>query len=172
MGPAGTATNTGATGSGVWTPFLPSGNATVLGPTTILLHDDVLDIVESAEQFDLTTTGVFLEVSLPGFAPGDLNSIRVGGNNYWGVVSGTTIVFYYTPTGGGPPVTVGAQTYVAGDVLQQFYDGVNVRFTLVHPITGPYYSLTTPISLGNSFESLYIGVEAVFTFGLTLYTFL
>lgn len=169
-GTDGTATNTGATGSGVWTPFLPSGNATVLGPTTVLLHDNVLDIVESAEQFDLTTTGVFLETSLPRFVPGDFNNIRVGGNNYWAVVAGTTIVFYYTPTGGGAPVTLVGQTFAAGDVLQQFYDGTNVRFTLVRPTTGPYYSLTTPISLGESSESLYIGMETVNTPGIQ-YTF-
>jgi len=114
---------------------------------------------------------VFLETSLPDFAPGDPNNIRVGGNNYWGVVAGTTIVFNYTPTGGGPPVSLGVQTYIPGDVLQQFYDGTNVRFTLVRPSIGPYYNFTTLISLGKSFELLYIGVETVYTFGLTLYTF-
>ena len=152
-GPTGTRGDTGttgATGLGIWTP-ITSGFATYAqGGTVILDVDDLFspEGVQSSDYIATNTSGIFLNTTLPNLANDDLNTVHVGGEFYYGLLASTNqIEFNYLNAT--VPIPLSTTSYQAGDVLQQFYDGTTVTYTLLRS-NNPYFTISTPLLVGGS----------------------
>jgi len=142
----------------------------VEGTTTIILQDALnQNYVFSSEQYSLDYTGVFLETTLPYLSNGDSNTIAVGGHYYRGLLSSANhITFQYL--NGLSYVSLSTTTYNTDDILQQYYDGQKVTYTLGYAISGNQYFAISTLTAAGLPEFLEFSVLAPANQGNT-YTF-
>ena len=129
------------------------GPVDILDPKSFIINPD--SRVES-DYYSITNAGLFLQTILPDISAGSSDILYAGTSRYYSYLTeSNTITFYdFNNNVVGTP-----QTYDTGDMLQMFFDGVNVTYMLYHTLTlGSYYSVSTPIE-GEIDEYLYIGAE-------------
>lgn len=151
-GATGTTGPTGPTGPALWNIYT-LGSVDILDPKSFIINPN--SHVES-DYYSITNAGLFLQTILPGITPSSTDDLYVGTNRYYGYLThSNTITFYdFNDNIVGTP-----QTYNTGDMLQMFFDGVNVTYMLYDTLsTGIYYSVSTPIT-GGIDEFLYIGTQ-------------
>ena len=151
-GPIGPTGPTGPTGPALWNIY-SFGSVDILSPKSFIINPN--SSVES-DYYSITNAGLFLQTVLPDISAGSTDALYAGASRYYGYLTQSNTIAFYDFND--MPVGI-PQTYVTGDMLQMFFDGVNVTYMLYHTTgTGIYYSVSTPIT-GEIDEYLYIGAE-------------